>query len=182
MLALAPLSVVRDYTIIDVTDDALVPPAVAPAPSRLPDEDDTAWAARLAAAAEVAATTAEAWRETYDRACETGRWDGLLVAGKTPTVFHVRQIGISAWAAFQRVIRTLGQPEIAQLAFRLAVVGIDNLPLPVKLTRAPHAEPALGDALPAEVVDAIGSAEGGRDVVFRVGLAILRQRGAPLGK
>ena len=28
MLALAPLSVVRDYTIIDATDDALVPPAV----------------------------------------------------------------------------------------------------------------------------------------------------------
>ena len=94
----------------------------------------------------------------------------------------VRQIGITAWSAFKRIVRSMSQDEIALLAFRLGVIGIDNLPLSVKVARVPYIEPAFGDVLPAEVVDAIGRAEGGRDVVLRIGLAIMKQRGAPLGK
>jgi hypothetical protein len=188
MLTPPPPSILRDYALVDVTDDALIPPAVPPEPERLPDENDAAWSARLDEYTAARDAAKEAWRDAFERASETGQWAGLLVEGKAPTLFHVRQIGITAWGAFKRAVRTLGDDEIAALAFRLAVVRIDNLPLPIKLARAPYVgedgrkERSFGDVLTEEVVDAIGLAPGGRDVIARIGVRIMQQRGAPLGK
>jgi hypothetical protein len=106
----------------------------------------------------------------------------MLVPGKAPTIFHVRQIGVSAWSTFKRISRALGQDEIMLLAFRLGVVSIDNLALPVKIAREPHPEPGLGDVMSTAVVDTIAMAPGGRDVLLRTGMTIMSQRGAPLGK
>lgn len=182
MIAAPPLSVVRDYAIIDESDDALVSPDVPAEPVRVDGEADEAWSERAAAWATTCADIAEKWRADYKRACETGEWSGMLAPGKAPTIFHVRQIGVSAWSTFKRVARTLGQDEIALLAFRLGVVSISNLALPIKVTHEPHPEPGLGDVMPAAVVDAIAMAPGGRDILLRTGMTIMSQRGAPLGK
>lgn len=184
----AALSVLRDYALIDITDDALIQPALPPEPSRLDGEDDERWAGRLTAYTTAAAKVATEWREAFDRATETGQWDALIVPGKTPTLFRIRQIGVTAWAAFKRAVRKMGEDEIRQLAFRLAVTGIDHLEIDVKLATAPYIgedgrrERSFGDVLTADVVDAIGRAPGGAGVLARIGEAVMQGRGAPLGK
>lgn len=184
----AALSVLRDYALIDITDSAVIPPALPPDPARLDDESDAAWSVRLAAHAAAYAKDAERYRDAFDRACETGTWDGLLVEGVAPTVFHVRQVPMTAWDAFKRVVRQMGEDEIKTLAFRLGVYAIDNLPLfdlsgqAIKVKTAPYpGEPTFGEALTADVVNAIALAKGGRDVVHRIGLIVMKQRSAPLG-
>jgi hypothetical protein len=185
---LPPPSVLRPYGVIDASDDALVQPELAPEPARLPDEPEEDFLKRAKDWAEAGTKTTQKWWATYNRAAETGNWEGLLIPGRTPTIFHVRPVGIAAWSAFKRVGLRLVQDELAILAFRIAVIEIENLPLAIKFARGPFTgddgrrEPKFGDVLDESVVDAIGAAEGGRDIVIRVGLAILRQRGAPLGK
>lgn len=183
-----PPSVLRDYDLIDTTDDAIVQPEPPPEPARLDDESDLAWEERRAKWADDAAKVATAWREQYDRACETGDWSALLVPGKVPTLFHVRPIGVTAWTDFRHAVREMVWEQSAQLAFRLGVTGISNLNLGIKIERRPYvgpdgtAYPSFGDVLTAAVVDRIGAGPGGGDVVKRIGFAIARQRGAPLGK
>lgn len=184
----APASVLRDYELIDLSDDALAQPTLDPEPSRLAAETDEAFAARTAAWAKECARIAKEWREVYDRCCETGDWSPLLLPGKDPTIFRLRQVGASAWAAFYRVVRSMAQQEIEILAFRLAVVAIDGLNLGVTVTRAPFVgddgrrEPSFGDVLSTAVIDAIASAPGGRAVIAHVSGIALSKNGAPLGK
>jgi hypothetical protein len=184
----APLSVLHEYGLIDMTDDALIPPDLGSAPDRLDGEDEEAFLVRAKDYAERAAKVGEEWRNRFEIATETGKWDGLLAEGKTPTVFRVRQVPLTAWDAFKRAVRQMGEDEIKTLAFRLGVVGIENLNLGVKVERGPYLgddgrkERTFGDVLSEDVPNAIAQAPKGKDVVHRIGLAIMRQRGAPLGK
>lgn len=184
----APLSVLHSYTLIDETDDALARPESPPDPRPLDGEAPADFEARKDAHAKsVAAAEAEFIRR-FEVACETGDWRGLIVDGRTPTFFHVRQIPMTAWNAFKRVARSLGTDEIATLAFRLGVTEITNLNLGVATKVAPYVgddgkrERALGDVLDEAIPNAISMAPGGRDVVLRIGVRIMQQRGAPLGK
>ena len=191
MLQPAPPSILTEYGIIHESDDALARPELPAELARLPDEDDATWNAREAKRAEAVRADNKRFVEAYIRAAtETGDWSGLLVPGRTPTVFRVRRIGVTAWAAFkaEAVAQRLSEEQIAHLAFRLGVVGIDNLPLPVKLDRSPYVDPegkrikAMGDVLSTEVVDMIALADQGNEVVVGIGLLIAKQRGGPLGK
>lgn len=187
MLA-AAISVVEGYGLIDVTDDALVQPVINPEPARLDGEDDAAFIGRREAWAKKAAAEATEWRRKYDLACETGNWDGMLVEGKAPTVFRIRQVPMTQWDSFRRVASQLGDAEQMTLAFRLGVERIDNLGIGIEIKRGPYVDGdgrkvrPFGDVLSEDVPNRIALAPGGRDVVHRIGLIVLGQRGAPLGK
>ena len=185
----APISVLREYPLIDPTDDALAHPDPGAEPTKLDDEDEAAFAARHAAWQQAAKTAAEDFARRFQIATETGKWDGLLVEGRQPTIFRVRQIPLTAWDAFRRVAATLGEVEQTTLAFRLGVVRIDNLTLGVAIETKPYLgadgrrERAFGDVLSEDVVNALALAPGGADVVLRIGFMVMAQRGgAPLGK
>lgn len=187
MLAVA-ISHVDGYGLIDVTDDALVQPAIDPEPARIDGEDDSAFLARRETWAKKAAEVATAWRRKYDLACETGNWDGMIAEGKAPTVFRIRQVPMTQWDAFRRVASRLGDAEQMTLAFRLGVDRIDNLGLGIEVKRGLYIDGdgrkvgALGDVLSEDIPNRIALAPGGRDVVHRIGLIVLGQTGAPLGK
>lgn len=100
-----PPSLVADYTLIYSGDPAL----------KLPEDPD-----ERAKALEVA------W--------ETGRWDDLILAGETPTLFEVRHLTASALQWWRGEIenssiykRRLSPEELSSLVLRLAMRRVVNL-------------------------------------------------------
>lgn len=189
MAILAALSVQHEYGLISPVDDALALPDAGPEPVRLDDEAEDAFADRHAKWLKAKAAGEAEFARRYEVATETGQWSELLLDGKQPTVFRVRQIPMTAWDAFRRLWSTsLGDLEAATLAFRLGVTRIDNLNLGFAIGLKPYVndegkrERAFGEILDEEVPNAIARAPGGRDVVHGIGLLIMKQRGGPLGK
>lgn len=61
---------------------------------------------------------------------ETGKWDALIKPGQKPTMFRFRNIhgGCLNWLHGESTRRNLIPDECFELAFRLAVVSVDNFP------------------------------------------------------
>lgn len=178
-------SVLRDWPLVFLGDDALASPVEPPACEQLPDESDADFAARVEARDAAVSKAIREFHRLYDVACETGEWAALTKPGATLTLFWVRQVPGHQWRAFDRISHSLGGRERAALAMRLAVFRVDNLPLPFALTPAPHVDAngnrtGLGDVLGDELPDHLDLIS--KSIVDLVGFAIMKQRGAPLGK
>lgn len=125
-------------------------------------------------------------RETALRvARETGRYDKITRAGESLTVFRCESIHGAALTWFQGEVarRGLTDAESIELAFRLALIGIDNLgSFKPKFERATPRLLAMSSL--DEIYD-IGRAEGnaslGRSIVLELGAFVLERavKGVP---
>lgn len=180
------VSVLTDYALVYSEDPALTLAARPPPPDALPDDTEDTYRPRVEAWQKAIDEIVTANRALFERAMETGEWAAITKPGETPTVFRVRIVPGSTWAAYERILRDdkLGDREAQQLAFRLAVTTIDNAP-GVPLAKAEHVDrrgvaTGLGVILTAATVDAIDTVS--RKIVAEVGTLVRRQRGGPQGK
>jgi hypothetical protein len=174
------ISVAEPYGFISRFDSAITlppPPDPGPPPERLDGEDDAAFKAR----ADVWAAPINEWRRPLDVARETGDYAPILRADAKPTIFRLRQIVASRWAALDRYTAALANTEHAQLLFRVGVVGLDG-DFPVMLldrkydpARDPRFED-LGPIRPECFVDAFTGAE---KVIDEIARHLVAHRHAP---
>lgn len=182
---IGPPSTLRDYPLVSLLDDALDLPAEPPPCERLPDEPAEDFARRVTERDEAIAKAAAEFHRRFEVAGETGQWDGLIKPGATPTLFVMRQVPGPQWRTFERVAGELGGRERSALAFRLALLRVEGCALPFKLTRAEHVDAngnrtGLGEVVDEQIVAYLDSVA--KRHVDLLGFAVLRQRGAPLGK
>ena len=183
---IGPVSLTTDYRLVFSDDPALtLAPRPAP-PDAAPDDTDESYAAKLTAWAEARDAVVASNRALHDRAMETGDWAAITRPGETPTVFHVRNVPGAQWAAFERLVKIepLGDRERSSLAFRLAVIGIDNAD-GIPLMKTEHTDrqgrrSGLGEILTAATTDALDRVT--KVIVMELGALVQRQRGGPLGK
>jgi hypothetical protein len=180
-------AVLREYPLAFSGDPAFRHPDTVPPPLPGEHEDPEAFGARLDEWKDDMMKRGGEFAQAFMRCTEQQDWSPLLVEGRLPTVFRVRQVSGSMWRAFQgfAVRHRLLDRECAALAFRLAVVRIEDQHAGVISDKEVHREPsgqasALGEVLAASVVDRLDAID--KLIVDELGQAVLKQRGAPLGK
>ncbi len=183
MLALAT-SVLHEYPLIWKGDPALKQPEVPPEAEPFPDEDPAAFEARKEARDKAADKAREDFERAWVRCIETGRWDDLKRPDAQPTVFWCRQLTGAVFRGYMDYVAAHDQGGWTRpaLAFRLAVVRIDNFAPGFKVERAEHTRPdgapsGLGLALPVAVTDALDGVD--EAIVSALGFAILAHRRGP---
>jgi hypothetical protein len=188
MLAFAT-SVLHEYPLFWLNDPALKQPEIPPECEPIADEAPEAFAARKAKRDEKVEEARDEHERTWARCIETGRWDELRLPGKQPTSFVCRPIPGATWRAFLDHVRNpdneIGDFQRASLAFRLAVIRVENFAPGFKVERVEHknkrGEPSgLGLVLDEKVTDVLDNIT--MDIVMALGTAVIKQRGGPAGK
>lgn len=179
-------SVLHEYALIWQGDSALKQPAIPPEVEPLADEPAEAFEARKAARDAEVAKLRDEHEAAWIHAIETGKWDALKVPGATPTVFWCRPIPGSTWRAFLDHIANpaneLGGWQRTSLAFRLAVVRVDNFAPGFKVERVEHTgkngeRSGLGLVMCEGLVDALDKID--MSIVMAFGAAIFKNRSGP---
>jgi hypothetical protein len=112
-----PPSLQKEFVLVYSGDPALELPVV---PDKVDGETEEAAKQREELAAEV--------ESKLRVASETGRWGEIVKSGQIPTFFHFRSIHDDAlmWLLGEVTRRQLTEIESCELAFRLALVKIEN--------------------------------------------------------
>jgi len=178
-------SVLHEYALIWSGDPALRQPEIPPECEPFADEAPDAFAARKAARDTAAAELRADFERAYVRAIETGQWDALKRPDAQPTVFRCRPIPGPLWRRFMDHVgddsNGLGGYQRPALAFRLAVVGIDNFLPGFKVEKAEHVDrhgpTGLGPVLAEDVVKVLDDLD--PLIVTVLGYAVIKNRRGP---
>ena len=181
------ISVLHEYPLIWSGDTSLVQPVYPPEVERMADEPDDAFGARKVARDGEVAKLRSDFEAAYVRAVETGDWSAIRRhAGPPPTVFRCRPIPGPLWRQFLDHIakedNDVGGFQQPALAFRLAVVGIDNFLVGHKVERLEHLDKrgdrsGLGLVLSDDVIKALDDID--PMIVTILGYASIKHRSGP---
>lgn len=179
-------SVLHEYPLIWKKDPALRQPEIPPKVEPFADEPPDAFAARKDARDKAAKEAQDAFDLAYRNAVETGRWDMIRRPDAQPTVFVCRPIPGSTYRAFIDYMTSdasgIGDWQARSLAFRLAVIRIDNFAPGFKVERVEHLDKhgnptGLGKVLCDAAVNVLDDLD--TAIVSSLGLHIIANRGGP---
>lgn len=180
-------SVLHEYPLIWSGDTSLVQPTYPPEVERMADDLAVGVEARKVARDSAAAKLRSDFEAAYVRAVETGDWSAIRRHdGPPPTVFRCRPIPGPLWRQFLDHIakeeNDIGDFQRPALAFRLAVVGIDNFLVGHKVERLEHLDKrgdrsGLGLVLSDDVIKALDDID--PMIVTILGWAIFKHRSGP---
>jgi hypothetical protein len=174
------ISVAEPYGFISRFDSACShppPPDVGKRPAQLDGESDADYQARL----DTWSAPINEWRRPLDVARETGDYAPILHVGAKPTIFRLRQITASRWAALDRYTAALANTEHAQLLFRVGVVGLDG-DFPVMLLDRkydPARDPRFEDLGPIRPECFVDAFTGHERIIEEIAFHLVAHRHAP---